>query len=297
VCLSHFWGIDVNTAVVFEEVRKLAGGPGSKAYIAAVGKWLSNLGLHPATLPHRLSVFLAKQHGYCEVRGDFVVFGDGPAPTTMASRQPRRERRQRQRQQQSSEGEGQFRRDLWTAFIADRPGHRWFLDLDDLATVEVPFDGTARGAVATAPEQYIEIPTLSTDAQRQHAILTLAPRVGEDSAQQLTAGAYWWPTLQRDGDSSLVQAMLTARASWVASQITAWIALHGLPMHVFLRAKQSPEEIVELRACIHRAVDQMTPAELGRLSQRLPARFLGGGSESIRTNGSGSSSAETGSRK
>jgi len=265
-----------------DQVRRRAGGPGSRAYIAAVGNWLRDLGATTDTLPVQpLTRFLASLKGYCELSGAFVQFGDGPPllPTETDMRVP-------------AEPDGDLstrpgpalREDLWAAMVTERTESRWFMDLETFEVIRVPLtDGNPGSPVAETPERYVTIPTIPTVQQREQARTTLLALVGEQQAVELTPEHDWLRHLHQHATSVMLAQVLRARRSWIVQQTLTWLRAQGIPEHHFVRyapaggnrrqpPKHSSDREAALRQALHLAIDRMTVEQLAGLN--VPAWLL-----------------------
>lgn len=174
--------------------------------------------------------------------------------------------------------------DLWRAMVSESPGARWYMDLESLQVIRVPWaDGAAMAPVAEEPARFAEIPTLATERQRGHARKVLAEHVGQDQAGFLTSEEPWLRHFHEHASPELRQVLSDARRAWVIGEVRAWMRTHDLPEYRFVRssrpsaaAPRGPRaprpRVVALREALHRAIDRMSERELEALG--VPARLL-----------------------
>lgn len=243
-------------------------------HLATLGTWLSKEGVHSKDLPGGgLKAFLALHPDFARVSGaatrEVVEFGDAEPPPLPQTAGPRR-----------PSSHLAIEQSLWQAFVSDREGSAWFLDLSSLAVVQAPLtDGEPGVPVAAEPHRYIRIPTLSTTRQRDHARTFLEPHLGALAAQQLTASPTWLQRVRVELDDALLRQLLDDRRRWVVQHAREWLEEHALPANRFIYARSSSRadpsrrgRTAHLRAALHAAIDKMSEAELAALT--IPARLL-----------------------
>lgn len=173
--------------------------------------------------------------------------------------------------------------DLWRAMVSETPGTRWYMDLENFQIIRVMCDDRPGSPVSDDPDRYVEVPTLATDRQRDHARAVLAEQVGADQASFLTGDEPWLRHFHEHASPELRQVLSDARRAWVIGEVRAWLRDHDIAEYRFVRSNRpagrdprsgrlTRARVHQLRDALHRAIDRMTERELEALP--IPARLL-----------------------
>lgn len=260
-------------------VRERAGGPGSQAFLAAIGNWLRDEGIEVARL-RPLSAFITSLPGYGRVSGDLVIFDDGPVHQDITPLEATGA---------TADTHDTFtsltmRHDLWRAMVNEQGGAPYYLDLATLHIIDSSREGTP-----TELERHLTVPTVSSDEQRAFVLDLLKKSVSAESAAALVPpGPRWVRTFVAEAPPELRRAVEDARRAWIVRRGLEWMRAHGIPERPFIRRgdaraardehspidrqQRSPTRLRGLREALHRAIDRMTDEEIQAL--HVPARLL-----------------------
>lgn len=173
--------------------------------------------------------------------------------------------------------------DLWRAMVSETLGTRWYMDLENYQIIRVMCDDRPGSPVSDDPDRYVEVPTLATDRQREHARSVLAEHVGDQQASFLTGDEPWLRHFHEHASPELRQVLSDARRAWVIGEVRNWLRDHDIAEYRFVRSnrpagrdarggRMTRVRVHQLRDALHRAIDRMTERELEALA--IPARLL-----------------------
>ncbi|MFH1469166.1 MAG: hypothetical protein ABIO70_32560 [Pseudomonadota bacterium] len=262
-----------------DEIRERSGGEGGRANLPDIGNWLKDAGVD--TGGRKLSDILRSMPQFCRVEGGTVVFEGGEPTAEDAGEKPRVLQH--------------LHPALFHAFIKDEPGQGHWMHLKTYKVVQVTMEeGQPGPPVSEADFEYVLIPTISTEDQKEFARDVLSSKLDDEAlAYVLAPDDASWIKRGRDTVPPEVWAEFwDRRRDWVVQRGIDWLRAHRIPVESFVRrmvlpgsaesARRSPPIRVgvlrgngatqALRKKLHAAIDGMTIEELCEL--RVPARFL-----------------------
>jgi hypothetical protein len=226
------------------------------------------LGVTSDALPVRpLTRLLASLEGYCELSGDFVQFGDGP-PLLQVQAELRTQAKQAEPDGEvPSHHSPVLQENLWAAMVTERNDSRWFIDLETLDVLQVPWrDGKPESPVAETPERYVTVPTISTAQQREQARTTLVAFVGKQQAVELAPEHDWLKHLHQHAPPAILAKVLRGRRDWVVEQALTWLRAQGIPEHRFIRYVPAGGVLINPRSIIATERLRFDEPSTGRLT-------------------------------